>query len=95
MNRSLNRTYRVVSFGENDHGFWNSPSFHLTVGAAKQRFDETYANPEIDGAVLIEVDNDNWSVRAQFGLENHSVVLQPIGNFRVEKASGLEFITNS
>lgn len=85
-------TYRVIGFGESDHGFWNYPAFCSTIGYAVGLFNGLKEDPEVDGAVLIRVNHETWEVIDEFGTENTSVVYGPLGNFTVKRAPKLQFV---
>jgi hypothetical protein len=85
-------TYRVIGFGEYEHGFFNQPAFCSTIGYAQGFFNGHKNDPEMDGAVLIRVDHEDWKVIDEFGTENVSVVYGPLGNFKVERAPKLQFV---
>ncbi len=82
-------TYRVIGFGESEHGFWNYPAFCSTIGYAQGFYNAHLNDPEMDGAVLIKVDHETWQVIQEFGTENVSIVYGPLGNFKVQRAPKL------
>jgi len=85
-------TFRVIGFGKTEYGFFNQPRFVLTLGNAMVVYREFESDPEFDGAVLIAVRHEDWMVIKEFGTENVSVVYGPLGNFKVERASEIEFV---
>lgn len=87
-------TYRVIGFGDNEHGFFNQFSYCSTIGNACLFYDAHLQNPELDGAVLIRVNHEDWEVIQEFDSEPcpHSVVCGPVGNLRVERAPKLVMI---
>lgn len=82
-------TYRVIGFGQNENGFFNYPAFCSSIGYAQGFYNAHYQDPEIDGAVLIQVNHETWKVIQEFGTENMSIVYGPLGNFKVERAPQL------
>ena len=88
----MKSTYRVIGFGESDHGFWNYPAFCSTIGYAQGFYNAHLNDPEMDGAVLIKVDHETWQIIQEFGTENVSVVYGPLGGFKVERAPKLVMV---
>lgn len=84
--------YRVIGFGETEHGFFNEPAFCSSLGYAQGFFEGHKNDPEIKGAVLIKVDHETWQVIDEFGTENTSVVYGPLGGFKVERAPKLVMV---
>lgn len=84
----INPNYRIIGFGENEYGFFNRPIFSSNKQEAIEIYDELYAEPEIDGAVMIESLHEDWQVIYEFGTEDVEVVFTPVGTFKVVKYSG-------
>lgn len=78
-------TYRVIGFGENEHGFFNQFAFCSSLGYAQGFYNGHLNDPEMDGAVLIQVNHETWEVIQEFGTENKSIVYGPLGTFKVER----------
>jgi hypothetical protein len=85
-------TYRIIAFGTNDHGFFNHFYFESVERHAYIVYQACLADPEFDGAVLIEVQHETWSVIEEFGTEGYSVVCGPVGNLKVEKTPELVLV---
>ncbi len=85
-------TFRVIGFGVNEHGFFNQFAFTSSRGYAQGFYNAHLADPEMDGAVVIEVKHETWRVIEEFGTEGVSVVYGPLGNFKVEKATKLVMV---
>lgn len=85
-------TYRIVAFGYADCGFYNRPLYKAKREWAYNSYQNCIADPDIDGAVLIEVTDDTWEVIERFGTEGYSIACGPHGNFKVEKAPKLVLI---
>jgi hypothetical protein len=81
--------YRVIGFGNNEHGFFNQFSFTSTVGYAYGFYQAHIADPEMDGAVIIKVQHEDWEVVEQFGTEGVEVVYGPVGNHKVRQLVGV------
>ena len=88
----MQTTYRVIGFGEYEHGFFNQFAFCSTIGYAQGFFNAHKEDPEMDGAVLIKVQHETWEVIDEFGTENVSIVYGPLGNFKVERAPKLVMV---
>ena len=84
-------TYRVIGFGENEHGFFNQVRHCSTIGNACLFYDSHLQNPEMDGAVLIRVNYEDWEVIQEFNSQSYPyfVACDPVGNLRVERAPKL------
>lgn len=85
-------TYRVIGFGATEDGFFNEPAFCSSLGYAQGFFNGHKNDPEMTGAVLIEVNHESWQVIDEFGTENVSVVYGPLGGFYVERAPKLVMV---
>lgn len=85
-------TYRVIGFGETEHGFFNEPAFCSSLGYAQGFYNGHLQDPEMDGAVLIRVNHEDWEVIQEFGTENTSIVYGPLGGFHVERAPKLVMV---
>jgi hypothetical protein len=84
--------YRVIGYGRNEHGFFNEPAFCSTIGYAKGIYNAHISDPEMDGAMIIEVKHEEWKVIQEFFVYPVSVVYGPLGTFRVERAPELEMV---
>jgi len=81
--------YRVIGFGANEHGFFNQFAFCSTIGYSVGIYNAHLQDPEMDGAVLIRVNHEDWEVIQEFGTEDVSVVYGPLGTFKVERSPSL------
>jgi hypothetical protein len=84
--------YRVIGFGHANHGFFNQFAFCSSIGYASGIYNAHLHDPEMDGAVIIRVNHEDWEVILNFGMENCSVVYGPLGNFKVVKNSQLSLV---
>jgi hypothetical protein len=86
--------YRVIGFGRTEHGFFNEPAFCSTIGYACGIYNAHLQNPEMDGAVLIRVNHEDWEVIQEFCSESYaySVTYGPLGVFHVERSSELVMV---
>ena len=88
-----NTTYRVIGYGHANAGFFNQFNFASSYQRAMCDFQNLIADPEMDGAVLIEVNHEDWRVIEEFDSGYPvSVEYGPLGNFRVEKAPTLVMV---
>lgn len=82
-------TYRIVAFGYADYGLFNRPLYKSTKQLAYMSYQNCIADPDFDGAVLIEVNHEDWRVIEEFGTEGYSIACGPHGNFKVTKSPEL------
>jgi hypothetical protein len=90
-------TYRVIGAGKGEWldggGFtFNRPGFHSTLEAAVADYNELYADPTYDSAVLVEVQHEDWRVLQEFGTEGLSVTMSPLGVIHLDTAPKLELV---
>jgi hypothetical protein len=78
-------TFRVIGFGNNEHGFFNQLAYTSSPGYAYGFYQAHIADPEMDGAVIIKVQHEDWEVVEQFGTEGVEVVYGPVGNHKVRQ----------
>ena len=67
--------YRVISFGSDGNGFWNEPTFHSKLQDATEHFAKVIQtqNTEFLGAVLVEVNHEDFKVLHRVGSESYKV----------------------
>ena len=85
MTKMTETTYRVIGFGANKHGFFNQFNWVTTAASANNEYQNLIADPEMDGAVMIEVKHEDWKVVKEFFTYPVKVVCGPLGNFKVEQ----------
>ena len=87
-------TYRVIGFGNNEHGFFNQFAFSSSIGYACGVYNDHLQDPEMDGAVIILVNHEDWEVIQEFNSESYpySVVYGPLGNFKIERSPALVMV---
>jgi hypothetical protein len=88
----MTTSYRVIGFGNYQHGFFNQPHFRLSYTEAMCEYETFMCDPEFEGAVLIEVQHETWRVIEEFGTEGYSVEFGPVGNFKVSKSPDLVIV---
>ena len=82
-------TYKVIGFGTNEHGFFNQFAWCSTIGYAQGIFNAHNEDPEMQGAVVIKVQHEDWEVVEEFGTEGVEVVYGPVGNHKVMQLVGV------
>lgn len=88
----MQTTYRVIGFGNNEHGLFNQPSFCSNIDDACDIYDKHLHDPEMDGAVVIRVKHETWEVIDEFGTEGYSVIYNALGVFKVGKTPKLVLV---
>jgi hypothetical protein len=86
--------YRVIGFGQSEHGFFNEPAFCSTIGYACGIYNAHLQDPEMDGAVLIRCNHEDWEVIQEFNREFYPISIEcsPLGVLRVKKSPDLVLI---
>ena len=87
-----NFTYRIIGFGENEHGLFNQLNWAHNISSASETYSDLLHDPEMNGVVMIRVNHEEWEVILECGTESYSVVCGPLGNFKVVKASKLVMV---
>ena len=82
-------TFRVIGFGTSEIGFFNQLAYTSSPGYAYGFYQAHIADPEMDGAVIIKVQHEDWEVVEQFGTEGVEVVYGPVGNHKVRQLVGV------
>jgi hypothetical protein len=82
-------TYKVIGFGTNEFGFFNQFGWCSTIGYAQGIFNAHNEDPEMQGAVVIKVQHEDWEVVEEFGTEGVEVVCGPVGNHKVRQLVGV------
>jgi hypothetical protein len=87
-------TYRVIGFGQSEHGFFNEPAFCSTIGYACGIYNAHLQDPEMDGAVLIRVNHEDWEVIQEFNREFYPISIEysPLGVLKVKKSPELVMV---
>ena len=79
-------TYRIIGYGETEKSFFNQFNFSSTIAGAEKEYRRLLEDCEMDGAVLIKVDHEEWSVLKECGTYLVSIVYTALGTFKVQKA---------
>ena len=85
----MKKSYRIIGFGTNEHGFFNHFAWRSDIESAKIAYSHFYCDPEFDGVVIIEVEHETWEVIKECNMEGLSVTCGPFMNFKVEKSPAL------
>lgn len=85
----MKTNYRVIGFGHNEHGFFNQFVFRSDLSSARIAYSHFWQDPEMDGAVVIEVNHEDWKVIHEFGTKGYSVEYGVLGTFKVVKSPEL------
>jgi len=87
---AMDTHYRVIGYGETEHGFYNHFNFFNTYIDAMVTYENHICNPEMDGAVVIEVQHESWRVIEEFDSGYPvSVECGPLGNHKITKSPKL------
>ena len=87
-----NYTYRIIGFGNNEHGLFNQFHWGHTISSASETYSELLHDPEMDGVVMIRVNHESWEVILECGTEGYTVEYGPLGNFKVTKTPSLVMV---
>jgi hypothetical protein len=87
-----NYTYRIIGFGENQHGFFNQFHWGHNISSASETYSDLLHDPEMDGVVMIRVDHETWEVILEYKNYPIGVEYGPLGNFKVTKAQELVLV---
>ena len=90
--RPMSTLYKVIGFGENEHGFFNQKAVASTIGYASGIYSGMINDPDYTGAVIIKQDHEIWEVILEFGTEGMSIECGNFMNFSVSKAPALVMV---
>ena len=76
--------YRVIRFGRNEYGFYNSPRFFSDYKQAYDFYKDE--NTKCDGSVLISRSLNTWELLNYWSAYGFDVVEEQSGGFRVVEA---------
>ena len=77
--------YKIIGFGTNDHGFFNQFACGSNIGYACGVYNDHLHNPEMDGAVIIRCNHEEWEVIQEFCSESYeySIECSPLFTHKV------------
>lgn len=81
--------YKVIGFGENEHGFFNQKAVSSSVGYASGIFRGMITDPDYIGAVIIKQEHESWEVILEFGTEDMLIECSSFMSFSVKRATVL------
>lgn len=84
--------YKIIGFAENTNGFFNEPHFSRNFHEALLIYSELVENEEMDGAVLIECQHEEWKVIMEFGTYPYSVECSALFTHKVTKSPDLVMV---
>jgi hypothetical protein len=86
--------YKVIGFGTNEHGFFNQFSCSSSIGYASGFYTAHLQDPEMDGAVIIKCEHEDWEVIQEFNSESYpySVECGPLFTHKVTKSPDLVMV---
>ena len=85
-------TYRIIGYGHANAGFFNQLNFSSTLKGAESDYQRLLEDPEMDGAVVIKVNHEDWQVINEFGNYPVSVEYSAVGTFKVTKSPKLVLV---
>ena len=81
--------YKIIGFGENEHGFFNQKAVSSTIGYAIGIYNGMINDPDYIGAVIIKQEHETWQVIEEFGTEGMSIEWSNFMSFSVKKPPAL------
>jgi len=84
--------YKIIGFGENEHGFFNQKVVSSTIGYAIGIYSGMIKDPEYSGAVIIKQEHETWQVIEESGTEGMSIECSALMGFSVKKAPTLVMV---
>jgi len=84
--------YKVIGFGNNEHGFFNEKSVSSNINFAYGFYQAHVADANCTGAVIIKQDHESWQIVEEFGTENMSITCGNFMSFSVSKAPKLVMV---
>jgi hypothetical protein len=91
---STQTLYKVIGFGTNEHGFFNQFACSSSIGYACGFYNAHLQDPEMDGAVIIRCNHEDWEVIQEFNSESYpySVECSPLFVHRITKSPELVMV---
>jgi hypothetical protein len=84
--------YKVIGFGDNEHGFFNEKSVSSNINFAYGFYQAHVADANCTGAVIIKQDHESWQIVESFGIEGMSITCGNFMSFSVSKAPKLVMV---
>ena len=84
--------YRIIGFGHSDHGFFNQFAWRSDLSSARIAYSHFWQDPQFEGAVVIEVQHEDWKVIHEFGFNGYEIEYGPCATMKVVKQPELAVI---
>jgi hypothetical protein len=86
--------YKVIGFGTNEHGFFNQFACSSSIGYACGFYNAHLQDPEMDGAVMIRCQHEDWEIIQEFCSESYpySVECSPLFVHRINRSPELVLV---
>jgi hypothetical protein len=85
--------FLTILFGENEHGFWNEPTYHSTQRAATKWGMSMWNVGEVLGYVVVKIDHETWQVvDEESRITDYSVSWDGYGFVKVKRAPKLVMV---
>lgn len=84
--------YKVIGFGDSEHGFFNEKSVTSSINFAYGFYQAHVADANCTGAVIIKQDHESWEIVEEFGTEGMSIGCGNFMSFSVKKAPALVMV---
>lgn len=85
--------FLTVVFGENEHGFWNEPTYHSSQSAASKWGLNLWNVASVLGYVVVKIDHETWQiVDEESRIPDYSVSWTGLGFVKVTRAPKLVMV---
>jgi hypothetical protein len=85
--------FQTVVFGENEHGFWNEPTYHSSQSAASKWGLNLWNVADVLGYVVIKIDHETWQVvDEESRIPDYSVSFDGYGFIKVQRSPKLVLV---
>ena len=81
----MNIWYRVISFGHNEHGFWNRPQVFSNYTEATKSFSEVKEDSETEGAFFLIQKHEDWMMIDEFETNGYFLNCGPFMSFQAKQ----------
>jgi hypothetical protein len=90
----MNTKYMVIGFGRTETGFFNQKAFAGSIGYACGFYNGHLQDPEMDGAVLIRINHEDWEVIQEFNREHYPISIEysALATFSVKQSPDLVMV---
>jgi hypothetical protein len=84
--------YKVIGFGDSEHGFFNEKSVTSSIHYAYGFYQAHITDINCTGAVIIAQDHECWEIVEEFGTEGMSIECGNFMSFSVSKSPALVMV---